>query len=363
MAVYKIYPEKDTTLYSANPAINTGLDQILEIQNTNNPAEEEPQVSRILIKFPTSVIKNVINNEVGISGSYEGFIKLFIANTYNLPDGYILYINPISQSWDSGTGRYLYNPADTNGSSWINRNTDVGWTTASFNPNTTASFQSNNPGGGVWFTNYISTQSFIIDDNKDINVNITNIIVPLYNDDIDNNGFIIQMQKEYEFNNTSSFSLKYFSKDTHTIYAPQLEIKWDDSSYNTGSLTLLENDNTVITLGNNIGYYNRDTTYQFRVNARPTYPVRQFTTMSVYTLNQALPSSSYYAVQDMNTGEYVIDFDSKYTKVSCDPNGNYFNLYMNGLQPERYYRILIKSSFNDGSTVVYNNNYTFKINK
>jgi len=36
---------------------------------------------------------------------------------------------------------------------------------------------------------------------------------------------------------------------------------------------------------------------------------------------------------------------------------------MNGYQPERYYKILIKSSFLDGSTVVFDNGYIFKINK
>jgi hypothetical protein len=126
---------------------------------------------------------------------------------------------------------------------------------------------------------------------------------------------------------------------------------------------VLTDDNTVITLGNNIGQFNTDTAYNFRVNARPTYPTRQFVTQSVYTLNSALPSSSYYAVQDLDTGEYVIDFDTNYTKLSCDSQGNYFTLYMAGLQPARYYKILIKSSFSDGSTVVYDNNYTFKINK
>jgi len=38
----------------------------------------------------------------------------------------------------------------------------------------------------------------------------------------------------------------------------------------------------------------------------------------------------------------------------------FFDLYMNGLQPERYYTILIKTTIN-GSTLVFDNNYSFKI--
>lgn len=363
MAVYKIFPEKDATMYSAYPDMNTGLDQILEIQNQPPQLGENNQVSRILLQFSTSEIQNVINNVVGNPSGYDAYLRLFIANATNLPDNYTLYFNPVSQSWESGTGRFLYNPNDENGVTWTQRSNSNDWPSSNFTPNTTASFLANNPGGAAWYQLFEDYQSFVINDTKDIEVEVTDIVGNFYNLNVPNNGFLIRMQPEYEFNNSSSFSLKYFSKDTHTIYIPQLEIRWDDSSYNTGSLTGLSTDNTTVTLGNNIGQYQRDTVYQFRVNARPVYPQRQFTTVSVYTLNQALPSSSYYAIQDLDTGEYVVDFSENFTKVSCDPNGNYFNLYMNSFQPERYYKILIKSSFADGSTMVFDNNYTFKIIK
>jgi len=358
MAIYKIYPEKDATLYSAYPAMNTGLDQILEIQNTttNNGA------SRILIQFPLSTIQDVLNNKVG-NLPYNANLKLFVANATQLPDQYMLYAFPVSGSWQEGIGRYLYNPSNTDGVSWVQQYNGKDWATSSFNNYTTGSYPSGSNGGGNWFVLFESSQSFSINQTKDTNISVTNTIGNWDNDNLPNNGFIIKMNDDYEFNPSSSYSLKFFSRNTHTIYPPQLEIKWDDSSYVTGGLTVLSNDTTTITLGNNIGYYNTNTTYQFRVNARPTYPARQFVTQSVYTLNSALPSSSYYAIQDVDTGEYIIDFDNQYTKVSCDSSGNYFDLYMANFQPERYYKILIKSSFNDGSTVVFDNNYTFKIMK
>jgi hypothetical protein len=363
MAVYKIFPEKDATVYSAYPNTNTGLDQILEIQNTTSSLNDNAQVSRILLQFPLSTIQDVITNYVGSPSGYEAYLRLFVANATSLPDNYTLYINPISQSWESGTGRFLYNPADENGVTWAQRNNSNKWPSASFAVSTTSSFLAGNPGGAAWYTLFQNYAPFAINDNKDVDVEVTDIVGNFNNLNIPNNGFLIRMQPSYEFNNSASFALKYFSKDTHTIYPPQLEIRWDDSVYNTGSLTELVNDNTVITLGNNIGQYNTNTIYKFRVNARETYPARQFTTVSVYTLNNALPSSSYYAVQDLDTGEYVVNFSEQFTKVSCDPNGNYFDLYMAGFEPERFYKILIKSSFADGSVVVYDNNYTFKINK
>ncbi len=56
----------------------------------------------------------------------------------------------------------------------------------------------------------------------------------------------------------------------------------------------------------------------------------------------------------------VIPFDNNFTKISCDSTGPYFDLYMDGLQPERFYRILIKTVL-DGTTTVVNNNSTFKV--
>jgi hypothetical protein len=362
MAVYKIFPEKDATLYSAYPTTNTGLDQILEIQNTSASFGDPAEISRFVIKFPTSTIQSAIA-DAGGPGNYEAFLRLYVANATNLPDDYTLFTYPVSQSWDMGTGRYLYNPPDTSGVSWVQRTDLANWRTSSFVANTTASFKPNNPGGATWYILYEGSQSFEINSTKDTDIDVTAIVGNFNNQQLPNNGFLVKMEPTFEFNNSSSFSLKFFSKDTHTIYPPQLEIRWDDSSYSTGSLTVLSNENNTITVGNNIGQYNKDTKYQFRVNARPVYPVRQFVTQSVYTLNSALPSSSYYAIQDVDTGDYVVDFSNDYTKVSCDSNGNYFDLYMDGYQPERYYKILIKSSFANGTTVVYDNQYTFKINK
>ena len=38
----------------------------------------------------------------------------------------------------------------------------------------------------------------------------------------------------------------------------------------------------------------------------------------------------------------------------------YFKIFMKGLQPERYYRLLFKHTNNDGTTV-YDNDYYFKV--
>jgi hypothetical protein len=378
MAVYKIFPEKDTTVYSEFPNLNTGLDSILEIKNTASPSTSSPQVARSLIQFPSdkmAEVADIIFNTNTLSivgpappinsiGMYSASLKLFVADSYNLPDNYTLYCYAASQSWQAGIGKYLYDPAYSQDCTWVNRDNSNEWLTSSFFTNTTASFAFNNPGGCTWWTNYVGSQSFVINTTKDTNINVTDIVETFNTPGfLENNGFILKFEDVDEFDPLSSYSLKFFSKDTHTIYLPQLEFGWDDSVYATGSLSVLTNQNIAVTLGNNIGFYNPDDVCQFRVNARPIYPPRQFTTVSVFTLNSALPSSSYYAIQDLDTEEYVVDFSEEFTKVSCDPSGNFFTLYTAGFQPERYYKILIKSAFDDGSIITYDNDYIFKINK
>jgi len=59
------------------------------------------------------------------------------------------------------------------------------------------------------------------------------------------------------------------------------------------------------------------------------------------TVNTLPSGSTYYSIRDAVTEDIIIPFDT-YSKVSCDSTGNYFTLWANGLQPERYYRVIIK---------------------
>jgi hypothetical protein len=116
----------------------------------------------------------------------------------------------------------------------------------------------------------------------------------------------------------------------------------------------------TIAIDENPGVFYPESINKFRINSRPTYPARVFQTSSFYTTNYYLPTASYYAIKDLDTNEYVIDFDDQYTQLSLDNRGSYFTLYMNGLEPERYYKILIKSII-DGSTIIFDDNYYFKV--
>ena len=57
---------------------------------------------------------------------------------------------------------------------------------------------------------------------------------------------------------------------------------------------------------------------------------------------------------------FVINFDTQYTQISSDSRGNYFEIYMDGLEPERYYSILIKTEINGSTLIIEDDNY-FKV--
>jgi hypothetical protein len=372
MAVYKIFPTADTTLYSGYLAMNTGLDEILEASTNFKIGElqsdgQYPQASRFLIKFDNSEIQGIINGKVA-GAPWAANLRCFLAKATGLSNTTTVAVNAVAENWSMGTGRYLDRPENQNGASWVWRDYSgsTAWTTTGYSSGTTGSYNiANNPasaGGGVWYTGSQVSQTFDYYSDLDVNVDVTNIVKSWYSSSFNNYGFIVRQTQSQEFINdiNAQVELKYFSRDTHTIYPPCLEFKWNDYTYNTGSLEVLNTLPATLLIAQNPGVFYSSSINVFRVNARPTYPPRTWVTGSWYTINYALPSSSYYAVKDLDTDEYVVDFDATYTRISCDGEGSYFKLYMNGLEPERYYKLLVQTTIG-GSTLVYDNNYYFKI--
>ena len=366
MAIYKIFPEKSATLYSFYPTVNTGLDEILEI-STYYSINGTDEVSRTVIKFPSAQISDIIASKIG-TGSFDAYLKLYLANASSIPLNYTLYSHPLASDWNMGTGRLGNAPITTDGVSWKYKDQDSGsvwFTNGSFPNGTTGSYVSSSSatvGGGLWYTGsqYAASQSFTQTTSKDIELKVTNAVSASYINVIGNYGFILKHSSSIEFTSQSKFETKYFSGNTHTIYPPCLEIRWNDFLY-TGSLTQVTSSTFVATLGNNKGEYQQDSTQRFRINVRDQFPSRSFSTTSNYLNNKALPTSSYWSIKDLDTEEIVVDYDRKYTKISCDSQGNYFDVYMNGLEPERYYKLLFKTELLNGETIVSDNNYYFKV--
>jgi len=318
-------------------------------------------------------INDGIDNKMD-ENSWRSNLRLFLSTVTGLTQETYIIANPVAKNWVNGTGKYLDQPITKDGCSWewANYTGSEKWDVTNLPPYATASYTSSvAAGGGIWYTgssntnypNVKSSQSFSLYDDKDLNFDVTSTVHNWYSSSLSNYGFIVRQTESQEF--VQSFEqqveLKYFSIDTNTIYPPQLEFKWDDFTYNTSStISEISTSNVYLSLDENPGIFYSESVNRFRINCRPKYPARTFSTASYYSTNHYLPTASYWAIKDLYTNEFVIDFDSSYTKISADTDSNYFDVYMNGLQPERWYKILIQTTI-ENSTKILDDNYTFKV--
>jgi hypothetical protein len=344
MATYFIFPKKDATIYE-NPlktSINTGMDEIIEI--TKELYSGNYYNSRILIQFDTNELINIINNK--ISGSqYTASLELLSTEHQELGFEQTLDVYPLSESWQNGLGKYSNTPSTNDGVSWLYRESSSLW----------------NQPGGSYFTGseYSSSQTFSYSSDLDTFIDVTKQVELWYYGSAPNNGLIIKRSDNQESGSISYGSLKYFSKETHTIYPSRIKFEWDDSSYNTGSLSVLNSGSFVIQLKDTPQTLIYRNSQRYRLYVRPKYPTRTFQTSSLVSTNYALPSSSYYSIVDYKTGDILIQFNEN-SKLSCDSLGMFFDLDTNGYQPERYYKIVLKV-INDEGTKIIDNDLIFKL--
>ena len=415
MAVYKLFPTQDATINSEKTESNAGLDAILEVSQYKDDTksadttivERDPwdnqdvvwdsssfawnstptsstdvalQLNRYLIQYSTTEINDLVDNYIG-SSQWDATLKNYIAYAQGIDEETILEVWPIAYDWDNGSGKTGDTPINKDGVSWKHRvklgTSERPWPTgSSFTTLVTGSSPNDAPGGGAWYTGSSNpsltlpkTQSFDTRTFKDLNIGVTDIVDTWYKTSkninpytsINNNGFIIKLNEKTELNASKDIQpiFKYYSVDTNTIYPPILEIKWDDYNRNT-LLDEVSSQDIYVNLDNNQGEFHYSAVNRFRLNVRPEFPIRTYQTSSLYTTNHVLPENSYYAIKDLDTNEYVVDFDTTYTKISADNTSNYFDVYMNGLEPERYYKILIKTHINE-EIIVKDNKYYFKV--
>ena len=388
---YFQYPTADTTIYEGNltSSLNSGRDSVLEVQKNVDATGTVVSVSRILMKFDyTDIIRKRNANTIPTNAKY--YLNLYDANSSELKVEQSLFVYMISGSWSQGTGLSDSNPVIEDGSSWKYRGdstTKNQWVSGS------------DTQGGTWYTaktgQYEVSSSFNLTyGTKDLRIDVTNLV----NNQIvsssvyGNNGFIIKRENistqgnalytvfdpatatgSAEHNTEHLGNLRFFSKETGTIYPPKLEVEWDDSNWSTGSLDPLSStdlDRLNIYFKGIKSEYKEKSRTKFRLVGRELYPTRGFGTTPAALTVKYLPSGSrslqqgtYYSVKDASTDEVVIPFSTG-SIVSCDSQGNYFNIWMDTFQPERFYKFEIKvvsGSGADQTSMVFDEGYEFKV--
>jgi hypothetical protein len=353
----------DASIYLQQPEQNAGRDEILEVGKLYYGSTMD--IARTLIKFNTTQISQSIVENIG-TGSYSVFLNLKSANSEEIPLEYTLYANAVSGSWKMGTGTKFDN-ITSDGVSWYYLNGSSKWQDISGSyPAQTDTSSILNGGGGLWYSASIASQSFS-NEPDDIRMDVTNI-VKLWisgSNRLTNDGIILHHHTSASlYTDTTDYGvLKFFSKETNTIYEPKLELVWDDSLFTTGSLTPVTgsaSDDYKVVVTNLKNEYSKDTKIKIRVKGRDMFPYKTFGTTFGYDQAKYLPSgSTYYQIEDYITNEIIVPFGD-YSKLSCDSTSNYFNLDTSTYAADRVYRLKIKILQN-GITDIIDDKLTFKI--
>jgi len=382
---YFEFGKRDATIYSGGTtsSVNTGLDEILEIVKDVNSNGTVGNVSRILIDFDyTDISQSIVDGIIPSTANF--YLNLYDATSEEVEAEQYVYAYMVSGSaWKQGTGKLDHDPVTDDGASWRYRDEEnsTPWVTGSVLTD-----------GGSWFTSSIDGQYEVSSsyqltfDKKDLRIDVTDMVKNhIYSSSAyPNRGFILKRESisptDYTFGYTSGSdttkdesssdrlgNLKYFSRETHTIYPPKLEVVWDDSSWSTGSLDALSGDDLSrlkVYFKNLRTEYKEGSKVKFQVVGRELYPTTAFSSSAAELTVKYLPSASaYYQVKDADTEEVVIPYGTG-SKISCDSTGNYFRLWMNGLQAERNYRFCIKvvsGSGSDEEINYYDDNYEFRV--
>ena len=382
---YFEFNKRDATIYSGatTSSRNTGLDEILEINKEVAENGTVQNISRILIDFDYSFISQSIQSgKIPLSAKY--YLNLFDATSQEVEAEQNVFVYMVSGSaWKQGTGKLDHNPVTQDGVTYQYRDHEntTPWVTGSVLTD-----------GGAWWTgsqggaNKVSASYQITFDRKDLRVDVTDLVKNhIFSSSLfPNRGFLVKRESLYTGSSDFSYNpgsdttkdesssdrlgnLKYFGRETHTIYPPKLEVVWDDSSWSTGSLSPLvtaDLERLKIYFKNLREEYKEGSKVKFRVVGRELYPTTAFATTPAELTAKYLPSASvFYEVKDADTEETIIPFGTG-SKVSCDSTGNFFNLWLDGLQAERNYRFCIKIVSGSGTTETinyYDDDYEFRV--
>jgi len=129
MAVYRIFPEKDTFIFSEASSSNAGLDEIVELGGYYD-VTGIGEASRVLVQFSSTEIADIVTNKIK-SNNYSASLGLYLADAYQIPVDTNIYTYPIYSSaggWDNGTGKYGDIPTNTSGVSWGYQKSGLGST-------------------------------------------------------------------------------------------------------------------------------------------------------------------------------------------------------------------------------------------
>jgi hypothetical protein len=338
-----VTPSQDTTLYQRYPTNNAGLDEIIEVGKVATPED-------MTIAYSASAARGLISFTLPTSGydssSAEYFLNLKIANAEKLPINQQLSVQLASTAWTEGSGYFYQQSVNAgDGATWRQATSAVSWSTA---------------GGDIVSSpsKSISLSEYPL---QDLRINISSVMQPIISQTRAWYGLIIKYPSTSELDANNKGNIKFFSKQTHTVHAPTLEIAWDGAAFSTGSLKPIPNTvDLQIVARNPREAYSIGTREKVQITVRDKYPVKNFDSVMRYKNKYYLPATSYFSIVDAQSDTVIIPFD-EYSKISCDSASSFFILDTSPLYKNRYYKVRVKI-YNTADDITYIDNlYTFLV--
>lgn len=328
-------PAKDASIYEEYHWRNTGIDEILEVGKSSHGTYSV----RSLLQYDIPTISSsMAAGTIPISSSFD--LNLYIARSDDLRVDQQIELYFVSRSWIEGTGYFYQNvnvpytssrsPSggyfENDGVNWKYRQSGSLWSIT----------------GSEYYTSSVVSES-IENPVVDMTIDVTSMIRSWISGTISNNGFLIKFPTTDETDVSNVGNIKFFSRQTHTIYAPTLVAKWDDQVFITGSISGSTIYDCTVTPKNIRPKYRKNEKVRIDLSVRNRYPIKTFDTVyTAYAGNQRLSSASYFSIVDIQSNVVLVPFDDN-SKISCDGSGSYFTFYTEGMYSGRYYKVLIKT--------------------
>jgi len=321
-----ITASSDTSIYERYANLNTGQDEILEVGKKQDKLESSNGRVRSLVKF-------TLTDLVGAPTNSDAYLSLKVANATKLNQNALVYVYPVSRSWEEGSGYFEQSPFKSDdGATWNTYASASDWSGSS-GPNHGA--------GGDYKLTPVVSASVVDIRNDELRINVTDVVQPMISGSSksSNYGLLLTFSGSAEADINNTGNIKFFSRQTHTVHEPVLELVWSNQSFVTGSLK------TLTSLDIEVAPKNMKAQYSVGEVAKMRFTVRD-------------RSGSIYTIVDAGSGTTVVPFDL-YSHVDCDSTGSYVMIDTKPLHKNRFYDLSLKTTL--GSEVYFSKSFRFKV--
>ena len=336
----------DASIYERYPNLNVGHDEILEVGKKQDRLGISNGRVRSLIKF-------TLTDLVGAPTNSDAYLSLKVANATKLNQDARVYVYPVSRSWDEGSGYF-----DSDGFVTVS-NDGATWNSYASGSDWSGSLPAAGTGSDYRLTPMVSASVTEIR-NDELRINVTDVVQPMYSGSSksDNYGLLLTFSGSAESDLNNKGNIKFFSRQTHTVHAPLLELVWSNQSFATGSLKTLTSLDIEIAPKNMKTEYKVGEVAKMRFTVRDRYPVKTFANTRRFDNRYYLPSGSIYSIVDAGSGTTIVPFDL-YSHVDCDSTGSYVMIDTKPLHKNRFYDLSVKTTL--GSEVYFSRPFRFKV--